>query len=76
MLHIFTEALERCRHALHACLFDLTAKQRFVPFALETYGALSARSDRFWVECASLASRGCGGSGLSYYLASCPHSQS
>ena len=31
----------------------------------ETYGALSARSDRFWVECASLASRGCTGSGPS-----------
>ena len=38
---------------------------KFVPFALETYGALSARSDRFLVECASLASRGCGGSGPS-----------
>ena len=30
-----------------------------VPFALETYGILSARSDRLLVECASLASRAC-----------------
>ena len=28
-----------------------------MPFALETYGALSDRSDRFLVECATLASR-------------------
>ena len=44
---------------------DRTSGTKFVPFALETYGALSARSDRFLVECASLASRGCGGSGPS-----------
>ena len=36
-----------------------------MPFALETYGALSARSDRLLVECASLASRRCAGSGPS-----------
>ena len=36
-----------------------------VPFALETYGALSDRSDRFLVECAMLASRECAGSGQS-----------
>ena len=44
---------------------DRTSGTNFVPFALETYGALSARSDRFFVECASLASTGCGGSGPS-----------
>ena len=33
-----------------------------MPFALETYGALSHRSDRFLVECATLASRECAGS--------------
>ena len=37
----------------------------FIPFALETYGALSASSDRSLVECASLASRGCVASGPS-----------
>ena len=40
----------------------------FVPFALETYGALSTRSDRFLVECAPLASRGCARSGPSTSL--------
>ena len=34
---------------------------RVVPFALETHGALSDRSDRFLVECAMLASRECAG---------------
>ena len=34
----------------------------FVPFALETYGALSSRSDCFLVECAAFASRECAGS--------------
>ena len=34
---------------------DRTIGTNFVPFALETYGALSAKSDRFLVECASLA---------------------
>ena len=37
----------------------------FLPFASETYGVLFARSDRFSVECASLASRGCAGLGPS-----------
>ena len=36
---------------------DRAAGTRFVPFALVTYGALSDRSDRFSVECATLASR-------------------
>ena len=44
---------------------DRTSWNMFIPFALETYGALSARSDRFFVDCASLASRGCAGSGPS-----------
>ena len=32
---------------------DCTSGTKFVPFALETYGALFARSDRFLVECVS-----------------------
>ena len=36
---------------------DHAAETKFVPFALETYGALPDRSDRFLVECATLASR-------------------
>ena len=36
-----------------------------MPFALETYGVLYARSDRLLVECASLACRGCARSGPS-----------
>ena len=36
---------------------DRAAGTKFVPFALEMYGALSDRSDRFLVECATLASR-------------------
>ena len=39
-----------------------------MPFALETYGALSDRSDRFLVECATLASRESAGSGPSISL--------
>ena len=39
--------------------WDRASGTKFVPFALETYGALSYRSDRFWVECATLASREC-----------------
>ena len=38
---------------------DRAARTTFVPFALETYGALSDRSDRFLVQCATLASREC-----------------
>ena len=41
---------------------DRTAGTIFVPFVLETYGALSARSDRFLVECATLSSRESAGS--------------
>ena len=44
---------------------DRTSETKFVPFALEMYGILSARSDRLLVECASLACRGCRGSGPS-----------
>ena len=43
---------------------DRAAGTKFVPFSLETYGALSNRSDRFLVECATLASRESAGSGL------------
>ena len=39
-----------------------------MPFALETYGALSDRSDRFLVECATLASRESAGPGPSVSL--------
>ena len=41
---------------------DRAAGMKFVPFALETYVALSDNLDRFWVECATLASRECVGS--------------
>ena len=47
---------------------DRAAGTKFVPFALETYGALSGRSDRFLVECATLASRESSGSGPSISL--------
>ena len=43
--------------------WDRGAGTKFVPFALETYGALSDRSDRFLVKCATLASRESAGSG-------------
>ena len=39
------------------------AGTKFVPFPLETYDALSDRSDRFLEECATLASRECKASG-------------
>ena len=35
---------------------DRAEGTKFVPFALERYGALSDRPDRFLVECATLAS--------------------
>ena len=38
---------------------DRAAGTKFVPFALETYGALSDRWVRFLVECATLASKEC-----------------
>ena len=47
---------------------DRAAGTTFVPFALETYNALSDRSDRFLVECATSASRECAGSGPSVSL--------
>ena len=47
---------------------DRAAGTKFVPFALETYGALYDRSDRFLVECATLASRESAGSGPSINL--------
>ena len=47
---------------------DCTARTKFVPLVLETYDALSDRSDRFLVECAMLASRECAGSGPSTSL--------
>ena len=36
--------------------------RKFVPFALETFGALTDRLDHFLIECATLASRECAGS--------------
>ena len=56
-----TEA-EKCKERRYR---DRTSGTKFVPFAVEAYGALSARSDRLLVECASLASRECAGSGPS-----------
>ena len=47
---------------------DRAAGTKFVRFALETYGALSDRSDRFLVECTTLASRECAKSGPSVSL--------
>ena len=47
---------------------DRAARTKFVPFALETCSALSDRSDRFLVECATLASRECAGLGPSISL--------
>ena len=47
---------------------DRGARTKFVPFALETYDALSNKSDRFLVECATLACRECAGSGPSISL--------
>ena len=47
---------------------DRAAGTKFVPFALETYGALSERSNRFLVECATLASRESSGCGPSISL--------
>ena len=38
---------------------DRAPGTKFVPFALETYSALSDRSDRYLVECATLAPREC-----------------
>ena len=38
---------------------DRVGGTKFVPFALETYGALCDWSDRCLVECATLASREC-----------------
>lgn len=42
---------------------DRAAGTIFEPFALETYDALSDRSDRFLVDCATIASRESAGSG-------------
>ena len=50
------------------CYQNRGAETKFVSFALETYRALSDRSDRFLVECATLASRECAGSGPSISL--------
>ena len=41
------------------CYRDRARRTKFIPFALETYGALSDRSDRFLVECTTLSSREC-----------------
>ena len=42
---------------------DPAPETNFFPTALETYGALVDRSDRFLVECATLACRECAGPG-------------
>ena len=47
---------------------DRATGTKFMPFPLETYGALSDKSDRFLVECATLASRESAGSGSSIIL--------
>ena len=47
---------------------DRVVGTKFIPFALETYGALFDRSDRFLVECATLASKECAGLGPSMSL--------
>ena len=39
--------------------WDCAARTKFVPFTLETYGALFDMSDRFLIECATIASREC-----------------
>ena len=57
--------LERRKEAHYR---DRAVGTKFVPFALETCGALSDRSDRFLVECATLASRESAGSGPSISL--------
>ena len=41
---------------------DRAPGTKFVPFAFETYGALPDRSDRFFIEYATLAFRECAGS--------------
>ena len=41
---------------------DCVAQTKFVPFAFETYDAFFYRSDRFLVECATVASKEGGGS--------------
>ena len=47
---------------------DRAPRTKFVPFALETHGALSHRSDRFLVECVKLAFKKCAGLGPSISL--------
>ena len=47
---------------------NCAARTKFVPFAIETHAALSNRSDRFLVDCATLASTECAGSGPSVGL--------
>ena len=56
-----TEA-EKCKERRYR---DRTSGTKFVPLVVETYGALSSRSDRLLFECAYLASRRCAGSGPS-----------
>ena len=53
---------------------DRTPRTKFVPFALETYGALCDRLDRFFVECATLAFRDCARSGPLLALSDNNHS--
>ena len=47
---------------------DRATGTKFVPFAFETYDAVSDRSDRFLVKCDTLASRESAGSGPSISL--------
>ena len=50
---------------------DRAAGTKFVPSALNTFGALFDRSDRFLVECVTLPSREC--ARLGPLLACCAH---
>ena len=55
---------------------DCKTRTKLVPFALETYGAFSDRSDRFLVKCATIASGEYVGLGLvcmQDLLACCAH---
>ena len=59
-----SEFLQECneKFSKHTKFYPSYNCNFFAPFALETYGAMSDRSDRFLVECATLAPRECGGS--------------
>ena len=66
--HFEAEVIIHAERRKETHYWDRAAGTKFVPFALETYGAFFDRSDRFLVECATLASRECAGSGPSISL--------